>query len=83
MTLVKEIVDRAVEDGVITNAEHEAFIELVHKDGIIDPEESEQISRIFRLIQAGKVKIVDELREASERRKNGERVNASSAKKAE
>ncbi len=69
---IKEVFDRAIEDGVMTSAEHEAFIDLIHKDGVIDPEESEQISRLFRLIQAGKLVIVDEERERAADRKRAE-----------
>lgn len=65
-----KFVDDIVADGVMTSAEHEAFMELVHTDGEIDDEESAQISRIFQLIQSGELVVVDEEREAiNERRK--------------
>lgn len=60
---LKEFVDRIVADGVLTNAEHEMLMNLIHKDGKIDEEESAQISRIFRLMKAGKLKVVDAERE--------------------
>lgn len=72
MGSVKDILDRALSDGIMTYQEHEEFIEMVHKDGVIDAEESEQISRIFRLIQAGQLQIVDEDRETFADKKRAE-----------
>lgn len=69
MSQVRELFDRIIEDGVITRAEHDDFMELIHEDGRIDKEESEQISRMFKLISEGKLKIVDEDREAAERKR--------------
>jgi hypothetical protein len=66
MPSIKELVDQIIEDGVLTREEHDSFIEQVHADGEIDQEESEQISRLFRLIQEGKLKVVDEERENAE-----------------
>ncbi len=66
---IKEMVDKYVEDGVMTREEHEEFIKLVHQDGVIDDEESEQISRIFSLINEGKLVIVDEMREKFEQKR--------------
>ena len=66
MATVKELVDQIIADGVLTREEHDSFIEQVHADGQIDAEESEQISRLFRLIQDGTLKVVDEEREKAE-----------------
>ena len=66
MATVKELVDQIIADGVLTREEHDSFIEQVHADGQIDEEESEQISRLFRLIQDGTLKVVDEEREKAE-----------------
>ena len=52
-------VDQIIEDGIITNQEHDEFMQMVHADGEIDAEESAQISRIFKLISSGEVKVVD------------------------
>ncbi|MCB0358944.1 MAG: hypothetical protein KDD44_04895, partial [Bdellovibrionales bacterium] len=67
MGSIKDLVDKHIEDGVMTREEHEEFIARVHHDGVIDEEESEQISRIFKLIQEGKLRIVDEMREKFDR----------------
>lgn len=69
---IKQMVDRYIEDGVMTREEHEEFIQLVHKDGVIDDDESEQISRIFKLINEGKLVIVDEMREKFEKKRREE-----------
>lgn len=64
MSTVKEMVERIVEDGVMTHAEHEQLMDMIHKDGQIDPDESAAISRIFGLIREGKLKVIDEVRES-------------------
>jgi len=66
MASIKELVDQIIADGVLTREEHDSFIEQVHADGEIDQEESEQISRLFRMIQEGQLKVVDEEREKAE-----------------
>jgi polyhydroxyalkanoate synthesis regulator phasin len=66
MATIKELVDQIIQDGVLTREEHDSFIEQVHADGQIDEEESAQISRLFRLIQDGTLKVVDEEREKAE-----------------
>ena len=64
MASIRELVDQIVEDGVMTSEEYDTFLELMHKDGKIDVEESAEISRIFRLIQEGKLRVINEEREA-------------------
>lgn len=56
---IKELVDRAMEDGEISSTEYDAIIEAIHKDGKINDEEREQLSALFRLTQEGKIKISD------------------------
>jgi len=72
MASIKELVDQIIEDGVLTREEHDSFIEQVHADGEIDEEESEQISRLFKLIQDGTLKVVDEEREQAEANRRAE-----------
>lgn len=66
MSEVKEMLDRIIEDGVITREEHDAFMDLINADGEIDEQESEQISRMFALLSAGQVQVVDEERQEAE-----------------
>ena len=72
MSNIKELFEEIVEDGVITRDEHDMFMDMIHADGQIDAEESEQISRMFRLIKEGKLRIVDSDREISEKRRRDE-----------
>ena len=58
MESIKELLDRIIEDGVMTAEEHSEFIRRVNADGEIDDEESEQIARLFQLISDGKLKVV-------------------------
>lgn len=62
---IKELVDQILEDGVLTEEEHERFIEMVYADGEVDQDESEQISRIFALIREGKITVVNESRDSA------------------
>ena len=54
---IKKLVDRIIEDGVITKAEHEEFLRKVKEDDKIDQEESKQISRLREMIEKGELKI--------------------------
>ena len=76
MPSLKEMLDQYVADGVLTREEHDSFIEAISADGKIDEEERAQISRMFKLIQEGKLVVVDEEREASELRKKAEAARA-------
>jgi polyhydroxyalkanoate synthesis regulator phasin len=69
---IKELVDKFVADGVLTREEHDSFIESIHADGQIDAEESAEISRLFKLIQEGKLQVVDQEREASQAKRREE-----------
>ena len=66
MGLVKDMLDKFIEDGVLTRDEHDQFIEQIHADGKIDDDEKAQISRMFSLIKDGTLKIVDHEREKFE-----------------
>jgi F0F1-type ATP synthase epsilon subunit len=66
MSKTREVLEAAIADGVITREEHDAFIEAMHADGEIDEEEHELISGMFRLIQQGKLTVVDDERERAD-----------------
>lgn len=78
MGIVKDMLDKFIEDGVLTRDEHDQFIDQIHADGKIDDEESSQISRMFTLIRDGKLKVVDHEREKFEeiKRKQAETAKA-------
>ena len=63
---IKALFEQIIEDGIVTRDEHDEFMDEMHADGQIDAEESEIISRFFKLIQEGKVRIVDSEREKAE-----------------
>lgn len=56
---IKELVDRAMDDGEISSTEYETIMDAIHKDGKISDEEREQLSVIFKLAQEGKIKVID------------------------
>jgi len=58
-----QFVEAMIADGIISTKEHEEFMDLVHEDNEIDEEESALISKIFKLISSGQVKVVDEERD--------------------
>ncbi len=57
---IKELVDEVLADGKITREEHKKLREAFMADGEIDQSEHEQLQRIMDLVDAGKVKIIDE-----------------------
>jgi len=54
---IKDMVDRIIADGVITDEEYKELLENVHEDKVVDAEEKEQIDRVYTLIKEGKVKM--------------------------
>ena len=54
---IKELVDRIVEDGVLTRDEYQEFFLDVREDKVVDPEESVQIKRIQSMIDNGALKV--------------------------
>lgn len=69
MSEIREFVEEIIADGIITPEEHESFMALVHADGVIDADESAELTRIFRLIKEGKVKIVERSQSNPDREK--------------
>ena len=67
MSELRDLMDRILADGVLTADEHDEFLELIHADGDVDEKESAEISRIFKLLQEGKLKVVDEARDSIDR----------------
>ena len=56
---IQAIIDRCEAQGIMTQAEHDRVIRLIHRDGKIDAEESEQLSRMFSLLRTGKIRLTD------------------------
>jgi len=57
-TAIKELVDRILEDGVISRKEQLLLTQAIAEDGRVTPDEIEQIDRIMDLLRAGKIKAI-------------------------
>ena len=55
---LKELVDKAIKDCVITNSEYEEVMKMAHKDGIIDDHEQQLLSQLLGLLANGSLKRV-------------------------
>jgi anti-sigma28 factor (negative regulator of flagellin synthesis) len=53
-----EITDKIIEDGVITREEYAQFMSKIDEDGVTDEIEEEQIKRVLKMIQNGKLKVI-------------------------
>lgn len=80
MSNIKELFELIVADGVITRAEHDEFIDAIHEDGKIDEEENRLFSEMFAMIRDGKIKVVDEEREAYAKKRKEDLKRALEAK---
>ena len=61
---LKRLVDRIVEDGVITEAERLEICRAVAADPDVSQEEREQVSRLTDLIDRGEVRLVGDASQA-------------------
>lgn len=52
------VIKKAIDDHVITNAEYEEIIELIHKDGVIDAHERVLMQELKNMIADKTVKRV-------------------------
>ena len=55
---LKELVDKAIKDCVITNSEYEEVMKMAHKDGVIDEHEQRLLSQLQGLLANGSLKRV-------------------------
>ena len=55
---MKELVDKAIKDCVITNSEYEEVMKMAHKDGVIDDHEQQLLSQLQWLLANGSLKRV-------------------------
>ena len=55
---LKELVDKAIKDCVITNSEYEEVMKMAHKDGVIDDHEQQLLSQLQWLLANGSLKRV-------------------------
>lgn len=80
MSTIRSMLDKFIEDGIITRDEHDQFVEQMSADGKIDDDERSQISRMFQLIREGKLKVVDHEREKFDALKRKELAEKLAAK---
>lgn len=57
--LLKEVVDRIIEDGVISLEEQKELNHIIYADHHVSPEEQEQVDRLNQLIEEGAVEKED------------------------
>ncbi len=53
---LEAVIKKAIDDHVITNAEYEEIIELIHKDGVIDAHERVLMQELKNMIADKTVK---------------------------
>ena len=55
---LKELIEKAIRDCVITNSEYEEVMKMAHKDGVIDDHEQQLLSQFQELLANGSLKRV-------------------------
>jgi uncharacterized protein (AIM24 family) len=55
MNRALKMIDEVLQTGSLTEKEHDRIMELIHKDGVIDEEESIKLSQLFSSIKSGSV----------------------------
>ena len=55
---LKELINKAIKDCVITNSEYEEVMKMAHKDGVIDDSEQQLLSQLQGLLANGSLKRV-------------------------
>jgi predicted house-cleaning noncanonical NTP pyrophosphatase (MazG superfamily) len=55
---LKELIEKAIRDCIITNSEYEEVMKMAHKDGVIDDHEQQLLSQLQELLANGSLKRV-------------------------
>ena len=50
---LKDVIEKAIKDHVITNSEYEEIMKVANKDGMIDDHEQRLLSQLQELLQNG------------------------------
>jgi hypothetical protein len=53
---LRKLIDHIIEDGIITHAEYESIMRLVHEDLHIDNQEKAMISELQKMIENNMIK---------------------------
>jgi DNA-binding ferritin-like protein (Dps family) len=52
---LKEVIEKAMKDHVITNSEYEEIMKVANKDGMVDDHEQRLLSQLQELLENGTV----------------------------
>jgi hypothetical protein len=52
---LKEVIEKAMKDHVITNSEYEEIMKVSNKDGMVDDHEQRLLSQLQKLLENGTV----------------------------
>ncbi len=55
---LKEVIEKAIKDCVITNSEYEEIMQMANKDGVIDDHEQKLLNQLQGLLANGSLKRV-------------------------
>ena len=55
---LRDVIEKAIQDCVITNSEYEEIMKLANKDGMIDDHEQRLLSQLQGLLENGTLKRV-------------------------
>ncbi len=70
MDKIDDIIQRSLESGKMTQAQHDEILLRIQEDGEIDAIEQAQLSKVFSAVQSGIVTIVDSAQTLREEEKN-------------
>jgi hypothetical protein len=52
---LKEVIEKAIKDHIITNSEYEEIMKVANKDGMVDDHEQRLLSQLQELLENGTV----------------------------
>lgn len=52
---LKEVIEKAMKDHVITNSEYDEIMQVANKDGMVDDHEQRLLSQLQKLLENGTV----------------------------
>jgi len=55
---LKEVIEKAIADCIITNSEYEEIMKMANRDGIIDNHEQRMLGQLQELLGNGTLKLV-------------------------
>jgi hypothetical protein len=55
---LRDVIEKAIKDHVITNSQYEEIMRVANKDGIIDDHEQRLLSQLQGLLENGKLKLI-------------------------